>query len=206
MAMEGDPRSTTLGLPLPKSGCHIRPLSHASPTDAPSLAHHANNPLIAKWMRNAFPSPYTLDNANFWISFTEAQSPKLDFAICTPDTTDDTKRTGIVIGAIGLKPKDDVYHRTMEVGYWIGEEYWGRGIASEALEVFTGWAFAAQELKHVGRLEAEVFEGNGGSCKVLEKAGFVLEGRRRRAVEKGGVVLDVLVYGLLKEEFASGSR
>ncbi|KAL3461182.1 acyl-CoA N-acyltransferase [Aspergillus heterothallicus] len=189
--------SRDLHLPLPKSGCHIRPLSHSNPTDGPSLAHHANNPLIAKWMRNAFPDPYTLEGAESWITFTEAQSPKLDFAICTSTRENES----VVIGAIGLKAKEDIYRRTMEIGYWVGEEFWGRGIASEALVGFLWWVFAREEFGHVGRVEAEVFEGNTGSCKVLEKVGFVLEGRRRGAVEKKGVVLDVLIYGLMKEEF-----
>ncbi|KAL2844144.1 acyl-CoA N-acyltransferase [Aspergillus pseudoustus] len=210
MAAES-PKQPALHLTLPQTGCHIRPLSHANPTEAPSMSHHANNPRIAKWMRNAFPSPYTLESAESWIAFTEAQSPKLDFAICkTIDASSDddnngsTTVTSVVIGAIGLKTREDVYRRTMEVGYWIGEEYWGRGIAREAVEVFARWVFGNEEFKHVGRLEAEVFEGNKGSCKVLERVGFVFEGKRRGAVEKDGAVFDVLIYGLLKEDILSG--
>ncbi|CEL08526.1 hypothetical protein ASPCAL11675 [Aspergillus calidoustus] len=200
--------SKPLNLPLPKSHCLIRPLTHTNPTDAPSLAHHANNPLITKWMRDAFPNPYTLDAAKSWITFTEAQSPRLDFAICTltASTAGENESESTVIGGIGLKQKDDIYRRTMEIGYWVGEAHWGRGIASEALEVFTRWVFSAEEFAHVGRLEAEVFAGNIGSFRVLEKVGFKPEGRKRKAVEKAEVVLDVVVMGLLKEEFLDARR
>ncbi|KAJ0421244.1 acyl-CoA N-acyltransferase [Aspergillus carlsbadensis] len=214
MAAEENHSSKTLplNLALPKSGCHIRPLTHTNPTDAPSLAHHANNPLITKWMRDAFPNPYTLESAKFWITFTEAQSPKLDFAICTTTTTSENESTSTstststVIGGIGLKQKEDIYRRTLEIGYWIGEAHWGKGIASEALEEFVRWVFSAEEFAHVGRLEAEAFEGNTGSFRVLEKVGFKPEGRKRAAVEKAGVVLDVFVFGLLKEEFLDARR
>jgi RimJ/RimL family protein N-acetyltransferase len=198
--------SKTLKLPLPKSHCLIRPLTHSNPTDAPSLAHHANNPAITKWMRDAFPNPYTLEAAKGWITFTEAQSPKLDFAICTTTSTSENESTSTVIGGIGLKQKDDISRRTLEIGYWIGEEHWGKGIASEALEAFARWVFLAEEFAHAGRLEAEVFAGNAGSCKVLERVGFVFEGRKRGAVEKAGVVIDILVYGLLKEELLDARR
>ncbi|KAL4914554.1 acyl-CoA N-acyltransferase [Aspergillus aurantiobrunneus] len=176
-------------LALPKTNCLIRPFAPTS-AEAASLSTEANNPLIAKYMRNAFPHPYTAQDASNWITYTNSQNPRYDFAICSAAT--DT-----VIGAIGLKPRTDIHHRTLELGYWVGEGHWGRGIATEAVAVFVRWVF--ERFGQVVRLEAEVFDGNEGSRRVLEKNRFVCEGRRRRAVEKEGVMLDVFGYALLRE-------
>ena len=86
----------------------------------------------------------------------------------------------------------------MEIGYWLGREHWGRGLATEAVRAFGRWAFAAYpELR---RLEAGVFAGNDASARVLAKAGYVLEGRRRDACWKNGAFLDIAMYSLLREE------
>ncbi|KAL4986231.1 acyl-CoA N-acyltransferase [Aspergillus falconensis] len=179
-------------LHLPKSSTLIRPFTPIT-SDTQSLAHHANNPKIAQYMRNAFPSPYKESDASNWIAFATSQHPTHDFAICLASTN-------TVIGAIGLKPRTDIQHRSMELGYWVGEEYWGRGIGSEAVVQFVRWVFGQEEFGHLVRLDAEVFEGNEGSKRILEKAGFVCEGRRRSAVEKRGVVLDTFVYALIRED------
>lgn len=100
------------------------------------------------------------------------------------------------MGGVGLKKRSDIHHRTMEIGYWVGEEHWGKGIASEVVKAFAEWAFA--EYDSLLRLEGEVFEGNAGSCRVLEKAGFKLEGKHEMAVEKDGVVRATLTYGRIK--------
>lgn len=86
----------------------------------------------------------------------------------------------------------------MQIGYWLGEEHWRQGIATEAVSAASDWVFG--EFGHVLRLEAEVYEGNEGSVRVLEKAGFVFEARSRNAIEKWGVVRDLLVYCKLREE------
>lgn len=167
--------------------CLIRPFDEG---DVSSLAKAANNPKIARWMRNTFPQPYTHDDAKTWISIANSASPVRDFAICDPDDSS-------VIGCIGLKARDDVQYRTMEIGFWLSEERWGKGIATEAVAAFSDWGFG--RFAALLRLEAVVFEGNGGSCRVLETVGFVFEGRQRMAVEKGGVVLDTLTYCRFRE-------
>ncbi|OJJ62982.1 hypothetical protein ASPSYDRAFT_55694 [Aspergillus sydowii CBS 593.65] len=177
-------------LQLPKSRCLIRQFD-SSPAEEETLSAVANNPRVTKYMTNAFPSPYTIPEAQKWIAFTKSQSPVRDFAICDAETNS-------VIGTIGLKPKTDIHHRTMELGYWVGETHWGRGIATEAVKLFSAWAFA--NFEHLVRLEAEVIEGNDGSRKVVERAGYIFEGRRRLAVEKNGVLLDTYNYSLLREE------
>ncbi|KAK0731511.1 acyl-CoA N-acyltransferase [Lasiosphaeris hirsuta] len=171
--------------------CIIRPYH---PSDAPALAQHANGPQIARYMTNQFPSPYTLANAEFWIKFsTPTDSPILNFAICDP-------LTNTVCGSIGLKPRADVEARTMEVGYWLGEAYWGRGITTEALIGFVGWAFGRWSEEELVRLEAGVFEGNEASVKVLTKAGFVAEGCRRKTGYRAGRTFDISIFGLLRED------
>ncbi|KAL4928896.1 GNAT family N-acetyltransferase [Aspergillus undulatus] len=176
-------------LSLPKSNTQIRPF-HNTLSEATTFSSHANSPLIARYMRNAFPQPYTHQDAHAWFTYTSTQTPLLDFAIA--DASSNT-----AIGAVGLKPRSDVQHRTVEIGYWIGQEYWGRGIGSEVVTAFTEWTF--KEFPHVVRIEAGVFEGNEGSKRVLEKAGYGFEGRQRRAVEKNGVLLDVFVYAVVRD-------
>ncbi|KAF5689448.1 n-acetyltransferase p20 [Fusarium circinatum] len=153
--------------------------------DTHSLAKAANNPRIAQWMCNTFPQPYTIKDAENWISITNTPSKLRDFAICETSGS-------LVIGGIGLKARGDIHYRTMEIGYWICEEYWHHGIATEVVSAFSDWAF--ENFAHLVRLEAEVFEGNFGSCRVLEKAGFEFEVKRRAAIEKFGDVKDTFIY------------
>ncbi|KAK4459731.1 putative N-acetyltransferase [Cladorrhinum samala] len=176
--------------------CQLRP--YREEVDVDSLAEAANNPKIARWMRDAFPHPYTKADAKAWISIANSASPLRDFAICSlPDGGGGSEpAAAVVIGGIGLKVRDDIHYRTMEIGYWLSEPHWGRGISTEAVIAFSEWAF--ETFGHVVRLEAEVFEGNLGSARVLEKAGFEFEGRRKKAVEKSGVVLDALIYCKLR--------
>ncbi len=189
---EPSPPSTS---PLPNPivtlpQCLIRPYSEA---DVPALAHEANSPLIARNMRNTFPSPYTGAEARSWVQHARAAAPMLDFALCLPDGGG-----GVLAGGIGLKLRDDVESRTAEIGYWLGRAHWGRGIAAAAVAAFSRWAFAAD--RRLLRLEACVFGHNPASARVLDKAGYVLEGVRRSAGSKDGAVFDILMYGLLREE------
>ena len=167
--------------------CLLRPYDDG---DVESIARGADNPKIARWMRNAFPQPYTAGDAKAWISIANSASPLRDFAICQPDGAR-------VIGGIGLKAQNDIHYRTMEIGYWLSEDYWHQGISTEAVTAFADWAF--DNFDHLLRLEAEVFEGNVASGRVLEKAGFVLEGRRKMAIEKSGTVMDSLTYCKFKQ-------
>ncbi|KAJ9139083.1 hypothetical protein NKR23_g8069 [Pleurostoma richardsiae] len=186
------------------------------PSDAAPSQRAADSPAITQYMTNAFPSPYTLADANAWIAIASTptvppaspSSPAmlLQFAILVYDDDGSTSadgssggsRAATFAGGIGLKPHADVEARTMEVGYWIAEAYWGRGLATEAVAAFARWSFGA--VPGLGRLEAGVFEGNEASARVLRKAGFVCEGARRKTAEKKGRVFDIGVWGLLKEE------
>ncbi|KAK2072652.1 hypothetical protein P8C59_006991 [Phyllachora maydis] len=176
------------------------------PSDAPAIPPEADNVNIARHMPETFPSPYTLEAASAWIRIATTPQPVpgpgprlTHFAVCCGAGPRDT-----VCGGIGLKPLGNgLLAHTMELGYWLGEAHWGGGVMTEAVAAFARWAFAA--VPGLRRLEAVVFEGNGASAAVLERAGFVLEGRRRRAGCKAGRVFDLLMYGLLREEISTTS-
>jgi len=103
---------------------------------------------------------------------------------------------GAAIGAIGLHLKKDVRRLTAELGYWLGEEFWGRGIATEAVRAVTAHVFARFDLV---RLYAGVFEENHASMRVLEKAGYTREARLRKAVIKAGRTIDLFLYALVRD-------
>jgi RimJ/RimL family protein N-acetyltransferase len=153
--------------------------------DEPSLARHANNRKLWLNLRDVFPHPYTERHAAAWVKF-NLQSPRWLNAAIVVD--------GEVAGGIGLIPQQDVMRHSAEIGYWLGEGYWNRGIATEALLAFTAHGF---DTLHFERLFANVFSPNAASIRVLEKAGYLPEGRLRRAVLKDGERHDLLVYARL---------
>lgn len=157
------------------------------PADAESLARHADNRKIARNMRDTFPHPYTLRDAHHWIQLVQNQRPEANFAIASETE---------VIGGIGLVFRTDVHRRTAEIGYWLGEPFWGRGIATAALQAMTDYAFAHHDLV---RLEAYVYEWNPASMRVLEKVGYVREGRLRKSVTKDGETIDQVLFARVVE-------
>lgn len=155
--------------------------------DAPAIVRHANNRRVAMWLRDRFPSPYTAADANAFLSVACCRDPRTVFAIATRHEA---------IGGIGLDFGDDVHRFTAELGYWLGEPFWGRGIMTDAVRLFTAWAFENLE---VYRIFAAVFDGNAASIRVLEKAGFEREGRLRAGVFKNGKILNQLLYAKVKD-------
>jgi RimJ/RimL family protein N-acetyltransferase len=155
--------------------------------DARSLLRHANSRKIWRNVRDQFPYPYTATDADLWIRSAKQLRPETHFAIAVGDEA---------IGAIGIELKDDVYRRSAEIGYWLGESYWGRGIATEAVAAATEWAFKHFDLD---RIYAHVFEWNPASARVLEKAGYELEGRMRKSVVKDGQLIDALLYARVRD-------
>ena len=164
-------------------GCRIRSWR---PADAPALARHADSRKIWRNVRDHFPHPYTVPDAELWIERVLGGEPETQFAI---------EVGGEAAGGIGVFLQEDVARRSAEIGYWLGEAHWGRGIMTAVVRHFTGYAFDAYDLL---RIYALVFEWNAGSCRVLEKAGYTLEGRLRRAVVKDGHVLDQFVYAVVR--------
>lgn len=155
------------------------------PADARSLAVHANNRSVWLNLRDTFPHPYTDRDAREFIAFTLRQDPETHFAIAVE---------GQAAGAIGFRLHDDVERVSTEVGYWLGEAFWGRGIVTEALKAMTRYAF---DTYGVTRVYAVPFEWNAPSQRVLEKAGYVFEGRMRRSAIKDGKIIDQLLYAYL---------
>jgi [ribosomal protein S5]-alanine N-acetyltransferase len=168
---------------LKLSRCLLRPWRTG---DEASLVRYANNRNVSRNLRDRFPYPYTAADADEWIRLAEAQTRTTSFAIVVE---------GEAVGGIGIELGADVYRRSAEIGYWLGEPFWGRGIASEALCAMTEYAF---ERFDICRLEAGVFAWNPASARVLEKAGYTLEGRSRLAVVKDGQLVDRLLYGLVR--------
>lgn len=156
------------------------------PSDLDRLVRLANNRKIWRNLRDRFPSPYTRAAGEAWIAQTLAESPPTNFAI----TVDDE-----LAGSIGITLGTDIYARSAEIGYWLGEEYWGRGLAAEALTAFVPWCF---EQFNLLRIWAAVFVDNTGSARVLEKAGFMREARFRQAAFKEGRVQDEWIYARVK--------
>ncbi|MGQ0765838.1 MAG: GNAT family N-acetyltransferase [Gemmatimonadota bacterium] len=162
--------------------------------DAPAIAALADNHRIWINVRDRFPHPYTLLDAEAFIGKHIDGESTNNFAMTVG---------GEVIGSIGIRPGEDVYRKSAELGYWIGEPYWGRGYATEAVSGFSPWALEAYDLV---RLFALVFATNPASARVLEKAGFEFVARVSSAVVKGGLVADELVYNLVRPGWIAGRR
>jgi ribosomal-protein-alanine N-acetyltransferase len=156
------------------------------PGDEESLVHHANNKKVWINLRDSFPHPYTASDALSWIQKASAETPQRNFAIVVH---------GKAVGAIGFILKEDVYRRSAEIGFWLGEEFWGQGIVTEALSAVTEYAFANFDFC---RLYACVFEWNPASMRVLEKAGYNLEARLKKAVTKEGKTIDEFLYAIVR--------
>ncbi|HXG66254.1 MAG TPA: GNAT family N-acetyltransferase [Blastocatellia bacterium] len=154
--------------------------------DEESLVRHANNRKIWRNVRDAFPHPYTLADAQQWIQYANSMNPVAHFAIVVE---------GAAVGGIGFHLKEDVHRKSAEIGYWLGEAYWGRGIATAAVRAMTEYAFANFD---ICRLYAAVFEWNPGSARVLEKAGYEFEGRMKKSVFKDGQIIDDLIYAQVR--------
>jgi len=163
--------------------------------DAPGLAPLANDRRVWLGLRDAFPNPYGLEDARQFIAMASAKTPPTFFAITL---------SGAVAGGIGYTLHPDVERIGAEVGYWLGFEYWGRGIATRALEAVTRHAFAAHpELR---RLYAVPYASNPASARVLTKAGYRCEGTLRESAIKDGQVLDQWMYSILRREVGKASR
>ena len=134
-------------------------------------------------MRDRFPYPYTVEDARTFLErTTSGDNPERIFCIDID---------GAAVGTIGIHIGADVHRLTGEIGYWIGEELWGQGIMSEIVPAFVDYCFAKFSLR---RISAKTYENNPASARVLEKAGFVFEGRLRNDLVKSGQILDSLLY------------
>lgn len=165
-----------------QTGITLREFTHK---DRDALVALANNLNIANNLRDGFPHPYTLENADKFIEDAQSWDPPRRFCI---------EKNGKYVGNIGLHPNSDIYRMNAEIGYFIGEPFWGQGIASQAVKMMVAYGF---EHLNLHRIEAGVFSYNIASAKVLENAGFQFEGTAKESVFKNGKFGDELKYGIV---------
>jgi [ribosomal protein S5]-alanine N-acetyltransferase len=177
---DGDTMVLELGI------CSIRSWR---PEDTPELARQANCRDVWRNMRDAFPSPFTRADAETFIADARKHRPETRFAIAVDDAP---------AGGIGFHTGTDIERVGAEIGYWLGAAYWGRGIMSACIPAFSRAVFAQHPELH--RLFAVPLAWNTASARVLEKSGYLLEGRMRQSAVKDGIVVDQLLYAMTKEE------
>ncbi len=156
------------------------------PDDAASIQKHADNPNIYSFLMDRFPHPYTMEAAIGWVTLMLDQDPFVNFVI---------EVDGMAVGVIGLELRDDIYRKAPLLGYWLGEDYWGRGIMPQAVKLMVNYAFTNLDIV---RIQAGILSNNPKSMRVLEKAGFTKEGILKNGIVKNGVVLDEHIYAVLK--------
>jgi RimJ/RimL family protein N-acetyltransferase len=151
-------------------------------SDLGSLVKHANNPKIAANMTDAFPHPYTEENGKAFIAMAMRAPSILAIEV-----------NGEAVGGIGIHPQSDIMCKNAELGYWIGEAFWGKGIITQAVKQMLDMAFSKYDIT---RVYARPFGSNVASQRVLEKAGFTLEARIEKNIYKNGVFQDELIYAV----------
>jgi [ribosomal protein S5]-alanine N-acetyltransferase len=176
-------RNGSLRLDLPIDGAVVRSWRA---DDLPSIVRHANNREIARQLRDRFPHPYEPAHALGFLQWAGQQPVETVWAIAFHDTP---------VGGIGVQLGHDIERVSAEIGYWLGQDFWGRGLATAALRSVTDYAF---EQFGLSRIFAVPFDANRASIRVLEKAGYVLEGHLRRSAIKDGVICDQRLYARYK--------
>ena len=157
--------------------------------DIPSMVHHANSWKVARNLRDVFPHPYTERDARDFVALCIQNEGKGQ--LCRAIDVG-----GKAVGTISLTVGRDVYRKSGELGYWLGEDFWGRGIMTAAVQRICQEGFERFDLV---RIYAQPYAYNTASRRVLEKAGFTLEGVMRWGVYKNGQVQDYCMYALLRD-------
>lgn len=162
--------------------------------DAWELALITDNKKIADNLRDGFPTPYSLTDAQEWLNLIMPENnPPRFFAITFENQ---------VVGNIGIVTKTNIYRKNVEIGFFVSEKFWGKGIATKAIRASVSYAF---ETFDIVRIYAEVFSDNMASRRALEKAGLKLEASIRQNIIKNGIIKDSCIYSILREEFNSRS-
>ncbi len=156
--------------------------------DAPDLARAINNPKVLMNLRDGIPYPYAVADAEAFIRGMRAAEPDTVYAWAIDVD-------GRAAGSIAVFRQGNIHRRTAEMGYYVGEDHWGKGVATLAVRAACDWVFRHTDIL---RIFAEPFDQNGASCRVLEKAGFQLEGVLRKNAVKNGEVLDMKMYARVK--------
>ena len=167
--------------------CTIRPWRLE---DKEALAATLNNKKIWDNLRNGVPFPYTVRDAEEYITAMLSADPTKTFAFAITVGEE-------LVGSISVFRGEDVHFRTAELGYYIAEPWWGRGVCTEAVRQTCRYVF---EHSDILRIFAEPYACNTASCRVLEKAGFQFEGTLRANAVKNGKVQDMRMYALVRTE------
>ena len=157
--------------------------------DAQNLANALNNKDIHDNLRDGLPLPYTVSDAESFIS--TMLSADKDSTYAWAITIDDAP-----VGSIGVFRKDNVHRLTAEMGYYVAEEYWGKGVTTEAVKQACRYIFDNTDIV---RIFADPYDFNLASCRVLEKAGFTYEGTLRKNAVKNGQLVDMKMYAVIRE-------
>ncbi len=155
--------------------------------DLDNLVRGADNPNVARWMTDGFPHPYTADEGRAYLASIAGDDPAKVFAI---------EVEGRAVGSIGIFPQSDIHHRNAEMGYWLTEEYWGRGIVAEAIRQIVEYGFHTFD---IDRIFARPFGSNERSHRVLQKAGFTLEARFSGTIIKNDRLEDEVYYAIRRK-------
>ena len=167
---------------LPGEGFTLRPFRL---TDKEALVKHGNNQKISDNLRDRFPHPYTAEGAEWFINYVLADNdPVKNFII---------EVRGEAAGAISFTPGEDVYRLNAEIGYWLGETFWGKGIMTNAIQMMVKYIFENFAIK---RIFAVPFASSKASMRALEKAGFKKEATIKKGVFKNGQILDYHIYSI----------
>ncbi|TVT42760.1 GNAT family N-acetyltransferase [Hymenobacter setariae] len=161
-------------------------------SDLSSLVRHANNAAVARNLADIFPHPYTEADGLAYIEFATSQVPGCIFAI---------EVAGEAVGSIALHPQTDIHRKNAELGYWLGQSFWGHGICTRAVREVVAYSFHTFDL---ARIFARPFGTNRASQRVLEKAGFLLEAQFSQTLFKNGEFIDEWVYGVRRETIGPG--
>ena len=159
-------------------------------TDAHNLASTISDKRIQDNLRDGLPYPYTDKDAEEFISAMLSSNENNVFAFAIV-------YDGKAVGSIGVYRKENIHRLTAELGYYLAEEYWGKGIMTEAVKQVCRYVFDNSDIV---RIFAEPFSFNTASCRVLEKAGFQCEGTLRSNAIKNGRISDMKMYSLLKTD------
>ena len=160
--------------------------------DLDDLVRGADNPNVARWMTDGFPSPFTPDDGRTFIASVQSDDPPQVFVI---------EVDGRAAGSIGIFPRSDIHRLSAEMGYWLAEEFWGRGIMAEAIAQIVDYGFLTFDIE---RIFARPFGSNIRSHRVLQKAGFRLEARFEGTIFKNGHRDDELWFAIRKEQHGTG--
>lgn len=160
-------------------------------SDLGNLIKFANNKKISDNLTDKFPYPYTSDYGKRFIEFAQSMKPPIVFAIDVD---------GIAIGGIGVHPQTDISRKNAELGYWLAEPYWGKGITTEAVKQIIDYGFKEFDIT---RIYARPFDNNIASKRVLEKVGFTFETRFKNTLIKNNILQDELFFAVHKDRYKS---